>query len=206
MTAYEKELALHDYLVEHVEYDTTRSGEDCHTAYGALINGTAVCDGYAESFQTLMEMVGIQCHRVVGTGNQEPHSWNIVLLDGAWYNVDVTWDDPVGTFNTVSHKYFNVTDGELSQDHMWERVNYPMAVGVKYSYYIMSGVFQAHSQEEFENYISNRIKEHQEQIEIVAYGNVDLESALKKAGMSFRYSYDIINKGAYKIYEMNMEY
>lgn len=206
MTTYEKELAIHDYLVQNVEYDAMNSGEDVHTAYGALVNGKAVCDGYSEAFQTLMEMLGIDCRRVVGTGNQLPHSWNMVFLEGAWYNVDVTWDDPIGGLNGVSHKYFNVSDAELSQDHIWEHINYPAAVGNKYSYYIMSGVFQAHNQAEFEGYITKKIKEHEQQINVIVYGNVDFESALKKAGVSFSYTYDIINKSAYKIYEMNIEY
>lgn len=206
MTAYEKELAVHDYLVENVTYDTTRTAEDTHSAYGALVLGRAVCDGYAESFQTLMDMLGIECRFICGTGNREQHAWNMVLLDGAWYHVDVTFDDPVGSEGLVSHKYFNITDAEMNMDHMWEHSDYPMAVGNKYSYYLMGGITKVNGQDEFNNYIVQCLTNHMQQIEVVAYGNVDLETALKKAGISFSYSYDVINKGSFKVYELNIVY
>lgn len=206
MTAYEKELAVHDYLVQNVSYDETLSGADSHDAYGAMILGSAVCDGYAESFQTLMDMMGIPCCRVTGTANGQSHGWNIVQLDGAWYNVDVTFDDPVGAQDVISHKYFNVSDAEMGIDHLWDRSNYPAATGSKYSYYLMGGIEQVNGQEEFNNYIARCLTNHMQQIEVVVYGSVDLETALKKAGISFSYSYDVINKGNFRVYELNIVY
>lgn len=206
MTAYEKELAVHDYLVENVAYDVSESGEDAHSAYGALVLGKAVCDGYAESFQTLMDMLGIECCFISGTGNNESHAWNMVKLDGAWYHVDVTFDDPVGSEGLISHKYFNLTDAEINLDHMWEHADFPMAVGNKYSYYLMGEIEQVNGQDEFNNYISQCLSAHMQRIEVVVHGTVDLETALKKAGISFSYSYDVINKGSFKVYELNIVY
>ena len=68
------------------------------TPYGALINGKAVCEGYARAFKVLMDTQGIPCVEVVGYvydefNNLEPHAWNYVSLDGKWYIVDCTYND-----------------------------------------------------------------------------------------------------------------
>lgn len=83
-TTYDKIRAVHDYLCNTVVYQET--GEDSHSAYGALINKTAVCEGYALAFQKIMDTMGIPCF--VATGNQ--HAWNVVQVDGQWYHIDVT--------------------------------------------------------------------------------------------------------------------
>lgn len=83
-STYDKVLAVHDYLCNTVVYQET--GEDSHSAYGALINKVAVCEGYALAFQKIMDTMGIPCF--VATGNQ--HAWNVVQVDGQWYHIDVT--------------------------------------------------------------------------------------------------------------------
>lgn len=70
--------------------------------YGALVNGKAVCEGYARAFKVVMDRIGIDCVLVQGVaqgstdGGFEPHMWNYVQLDGRWYGVDVTWNDGDG--------------------------------------------------------------------------------------------------------------
>ena len=77
MTDYEKEKAIHDYIVENTRYDEKNEWPvESHTAYGALINGVAVCDGYAESFDLLLKMVGIKSKLIYGSLNGERHAWN----------------------------------------------------------------------------------------------------------------------------------
>lgn len=99
MSQTEIALALHDYLVEHVAYNwevaTTGSTDDrlVYTTYGALVNGDAVCQGYAESYQLLLKRCGIKS--VVVSSKAMNHAWNLVEIDGSWYHVDTTWDDPV---------------------------------------------------------------------------------------------------------------
>ena len=90
-TAYDKVRAVHDYLCKRIVY--TPDDFYSHTAYGALISGNAVCDGYALSFQRFMDVLGIPCYIATGVRNNEPHAWNLVQLDGQWYHIDVTWDD-----------------------------------------------------------------------------------------------------------------
>ncbi len=126
MTELEKVTAIHDYLVKTVDYDKSKA--DIHTAKGALINKVAVCDGYAEGFAVLCYTAGVQAEMVFGTaidstGNLEPHAWNNVRIDGIWFNVDVTWDDPivngmvVKDGSNISYKYFLISDAKISKTH-----------------------------------------------------------------------------------------
>lgn len=99
MSQMEQALLLHDYLVVHVTYNwsvaTTGVAQDklVYTTYGALANGDAVCQGYAEAYQLLLKQCGIQS--VVVSSSNMNHAWNLVEIDGSWYHVDTTWDDPV---------------------------------------------------------------------------------------------------------------
>lgn len=133
MTDREKELALHDYLTGWGSYDeyahrlfTPLGREDNTNPYGMLVRGYGVCLGYAASFQLLMDLAGIECITVVGAayGSSQDHAWNMVRLDGEWYCVDVTWDDPSG--GEPHHYYFNVSSALLrATDHQWDYQNVP---------------------------------------------------------------------------------
>jgi len=146
MTEYEKELVIHDYLVTNIKYDKENFINDTlpdetHTSFGALVNGVAVCDGYARSFQILLNAVGIECSMVVGdfdslngalasvrsNGEKWRHAWNIVKINNVYYHVDVTADDPLSDDGTelLDHNYFNISDKQMGSDHMWDREAYP---------------------------------------------------------------------------------
>ncbi len=86
-TAYDKVKAAHDYLCSIARYDGT--GTYAHTAYGALVEGSCVCEGYVKAYQLMLDAMGIQCNIVLST----THAWNEVNIDGAWYFIDVTNDD-----------------------------------------------------------------------------------------------------------------
>ena len=115
---YEIALALHDYIIDHVEY--VQVG-DHQTVYGALVNGKAVCAGYARAYQLLLLEAGIPCSYIQGksndpqTGNLVNHAWNLVWLDGKCYYTDVTWDDQAD--NGVFHEYLNLSKEEISNTH-----------------------------------------------------------------------------------------
>ena len=113
MSQFEIELYLHDYLVSHVTYDLTAS--HAHDAYGALVEGRAVCEGYARAFQYLLQQAGIPSYVVTGQSKGEDHAWNLVKIDGAYYYVDVTWDDQDN--DNKYYSYFNVTTETLCEDH-----------------------------------------------------------------------------------------
>lgn len=99
----EKALIAHDRLASCVEYDNTQSMS--YNMSGALINKKAACEGYARCYIYLMNLLGVPCQYT--SSNKLNHAWNIVIIDGKKYNVDVTWDDPVGDiYGRVNHEYF----------------------------------------------------------------------------------------------------
>ena len=133
MTDLEKEKALHDYVVLNTkyEYDNYLDGtisKESYTAYGVLVKGKGVCQGYASAMVKLLNMVGIECRMIIGKGQTnrgtEDHGWNLVKIDGKWYHLDVTWDDPVpDQTGAVRYTYFNLTDQEIKKDHSWSEDN-----------------------------------------------------------------------------------
>ena len=116
LSEYDRALMIHDRLVRHAVY---REGEDAHNAYGVLVRGAGVCEGYAHAYQYLCYRAGIQALFVTGSSRNEAHAWNIVRLDGRYTQIDITWDDPVGVSDPdfVSHAYFGLTDREIAADH-----------------------------------------------------------------------------------------
>ncbi len=91
-TDYEKVKAIHDYIIKKTSYDQTLKK---HSAYNALIDNSAVCEGYTMAAYRLFTEAGISSRVITGTAGGGAHSWNIVKVDGKWYNIDLTWDDPV---------------------------------------------------------------------------------------------------------------
>ncbi|MBE6847094.1 MAG: hypothetical protein E7503_03040 [Ruminococcus sp.] len=124
-------LLAHDALVNRCAYnDTVYSAAENHSAYGALINGNAVCEGYAEAYQLLMDIAGIECLYVEGDAS-ERHGWNMIRLEDGYYHVDATWDDPVaeGGAQHLLHDYFLVDDEKIGVTHTWNVNTYPAARG-----------------------------------------------------------------------------
>lgn len=87
---------IYDYICNHVQYDTEHADDAAYmhkfSAHAALIEGKAVCQGYALLFYRMCREAGIDTRIVSGTGNGMAHAWNIVQLDGKYYNIDTTWD------------------------------------------------------------------------------------------------------------------
>lgn len=106
-TTYEKIKLTHDYLKKKITYTNGYNG-----AYNAMIKGKSVCNGYALSFQRVMQEMGVDCKYVTGTGNGGGHAWNLVKLGKSWYNIDVTWDDTAQT-----NDYFLKSDQDF-KDHV----------------------------------------------------------------------------------------
>ncbi|PEB39193.1 transglutaminase domain-containing protein [Bacillus pseudomycoides] len=125
MDEHEKVKAIHDYVVKHVSYDTSYKA---YTAYEALVNRSAVCQGYTLLTYQLLKEAGIQSHIVTGMGDGQAHAWNLVNIDGKWYHLDTTFDDPVpDKEGRVTYSYFNMSDEQFSKDHSWDRSKYPAA-------------------------------------------------------------------------------
>lgn len=122
----EKLKSIHDRLANTITY--TLNAPSAHNVYGALIDGKAVCEGYAMAFKLLCDREGIPCVSVVGNGvangTNEAHMWNYVQMeDGKWYAVDVTWDDqPSGIlyeyFLCGANTYSALFGSTFSQSHV----------------------------------------------------------------------------------------
>lgn len=112
MSEREKIKAVHDWIIQNTSYDYDRYlsktvPHSSHTMAGVMQYKIAVCDGYTRTFQFFMDVLGIPCKCQSGSG----HAWNIVKVDGSWYRVDCTFDDPVYLYNgvrreTLTYNYF----------------------------------------------------------------------------------------------------
>ena len=150
MTDYDKELAIHDWIILNTRYDEgalsrfsdAQPDPDSENPYGLLVNKKAVCRGYTSTFQLFMDMLKIECVTVEGTstdtyGYTVEHAWNIVRLDGEWYCVDVTWNDPIGPPDSyIGYRYFNVSSDYLreSYNHQWDESLVPNAAAPNADY------------------------------------------------------------------------
>lgn len=140
-TEYMKIRYVHDYLINNAEYDTNFSNENIYNIYGALVNKSTVCEGYAKAFKFLLDQIGIETIFIFGTGTNkegktEVHSWNYVNLNEEWYAVDVTWDDPIiigGGYLKDEYKYRYFMKGlvDFNKDHT---PNGQIVEGVEFSY------------------------------------------------------------------------
>lgn len=127
MSEFDKVKAIHDYIVNKNVYPYPIPDNDysIFTA-SAVFAGNAVCQGYADAFSLLCYYANIQAEIVAGTGNGGGHAWNQVRIDNVWYNIDVTWDDPISVdasnqrINVKRYKYFLITDEEMYVDHVKE--------------------------------------------------------------------------------------
>lgn len=119
-TAVERELYIHDYICENTVYDETAPYHQ--SAYSTIVLHRSVCAGYARSFQYLMNRAGITCYyvtgatekSVAGSGDSGAHSWNIVIINGDYYNVDCLWDDTASdSYGSPIYPFFNIPDSEM---------------------------------------------------------------------------------------------
>lgn len=122
-TPFETELFIHDYIVNNCTYDV-EVAETSSTAFSCLVDGLSACEGYSKAAKLLCEKAGLECYTVSGDavnfdGETEGHMWNIIKIDGEYYHLDVTWDDPVteNKKQTLSHVYMNLSTDEISADH-----------------------------------------------------------------------------------------
>lgn len=171
---YEKALAIYEYLILNCEYDSVAADiviseseyilevKESTSIIGCLINGEAVCSGYSEAYTYLLDIIGIQSISVMGYADGVGHEWNMILLEGSYYNVDCTWGDPVsedGEENLIYY-YFGLTSNQMSKTHSeMENISYPICSETKYNYYVYNGLcFATYSIEELEPIFAESIE------------------------------------------------
>lgn len=115
-TVIEKIKTIHDYIINNSKYDSGRSDYNLLTyksdiAYGPLLQGYGICGGYSDAMALFLEKMGIKNFKI----SSDTHVWNAVYLDGRWYHLDLTWDDPITSNNTdvLQHEYFILTTTQL---------------------------------------------------------------------------------------------
>ena len=123
-SAFARERVVHDRLIAGCRYTDSKSDPYRSTIYGVLVGGAASCEGYAKAAKYLLDQLEIPCYVV--SGNSTPpgsttssHMWNVVQLEGAYYHLDLTWDDPVveSGGDMIRYAYFNVTDAQIRKTH-----------------------------------------------------------------------------------------
>jgi len=158
---YEKTLAAHDWIVANLEYDaTTPSISDENSTYGAFILGRTMCQGYAEALELLLKCyTDVEIVQIVGealntglyrnggdqagvSGDWRGHAWNAVKMFGDWYQIDPTFNDPLGNpTGRVTHFYFGQSDGVMLENHRWEFEYFPASYAGDFLFYRQSGLF-----------------------------------------------------------------
>jgi len=140
MTDEEIALALNDYLANHItyctDYNLEGTPETIYSAYGAIVEKSAVCQGYSLAFNMLLDKCGIDSEFV--NSDAMLHAWSMVCLDDEWYHTDVTWADGYernyGTDKLlVSHEYFLKSDAYFlnNEHHSWNE-SVPDCTSTKY--------------------------------------------------------------------------
>ena len=110
MNDYDKIKLFHDHIVNNTIYDKDKTNGS-YTAYNLLTSGVAICGGYSDIMSIYLNILGIQNYKVTSLN----HIWNLVNLDGIWYHLDVTWDDPVASDGNqyLIHNFFLISTSDL---------------------------------------------------------------------------------------------
>ena len=122
MSDRDKVKVIHDYIINNTKYDTSKQ-EISNLAYGALINHLATCGGYTDAMSIFLYKLNIPNFKI----NCDTHIWNAVMIDGKWYHLDLTWDDPINNLgkDILTYDYFLITDEELdlkkNSDHNYDK-------------------------------------------------------------------------------------
>jgi len=166
---FDREMYVHDWLLENCQYedkgyDLDKNDLYTGSAYGAFVGGETICEGYARGFQLLLKLAGIESVLVTGSsvpplgGEGRAHIWNVVRIDGRWYQTDVTWNDSQGAKN--AQDYLNLTTEQMTADHKFDPLfdeagsqspdaqeydasynrPYPDCTSTEMNYYIQRGV------------------------------------------------------------------
>ncbi len=161
MSAYDVALRLHAKLISTVDYDTIALNKEkeaggpkddkidyLRTICGVILNGKAVCEGYARALQYFLQKCGVECAEAAGyiikDGGERggAHAWNIVKIDGDYYYIDTTWDDSSNTVQAVKDtdmgfNYFCITTEELcrTRDTSLNPIEMPICTATKANYF-----------------------------------------------------------------------
>ncbi len=136
-----KELLIHDEIANRVSYVEVEFGEEisrANNALGAIIDGKAGCQGYADAFYMLGRMCGFNVGKIQGTLNNDSHVWNTIEFGGKYYGVDVTVNDDFFKAGSNNYFYFNAPLEIMQVKHKWDSAYAPAlqpTIDDKYFYF-----------------------------------------------------------------------
>ena len=140
LSDYEKVLGVHDFLIDRTAYTPSYLGT---TLFEALHDKKAVCEGYTRVTQYALQQLDIPVIYVAGdatnsSGDRSAHAWTFAQVDGAWYLLDVTWDDPYLSNGQQKklYTYFCVTTEEMARNHTPSLETFPRCTDTAANYYI----------------------------------------------------------------------
>lgn len=110
MSDYDKIITFHDYIINKYSYDENK-GYKSYSAYTLITKGTAICGGYSDLMAIYLNKLGLKNYKI----SSDTHIWNFVNLDGVWYHIDATWDDPVASDGVprLLHNFFMISTEDL---------------------------------------------------------------------------------------------
>lgn len=147
---YNKILYVYEYIVDTVDYDL--EAPDNQNIYSVFIHRRSVCAGYSKAAQYLLERLGVFCTYVTGiTSGGQNHAWNLVMCEGDYYYLDVTWGDPVfqaaegeevSQFENISYDFMCCDDAELFKNHTPDDdAKLPACTKMNRNYYMMNNMY-----------------------------------------------------------------
>ena len=230
MSDFDKVKAINDYMIKNVSYDTENYKKnsipyESYTALGAMEKKVAVCAGYAKMFKILASCAGLEATYVSGDTPYGGHAWNQVKVDGKWYNIDVTWNDPDcetnknGHYSCGCYQYFLLSNEDFNKKHTpstkvnatgssrdFEAYKQGCPYDVAAQYY--------KTQADFDKLVKEMIAANKTSIRIMTDGQNKkdmVSSALKKQGIYGKFKVDIkdeiriYRETNEKIYKMTIE-
>lgn len=162
MSDFQKEVFVHDFIINNVEYDHTLGDGGAriqpYTVYGALVEHKAVCEGIAKAVKLLLNMLDVKCIVVSGKFDGHGHAWNIVKLDDFAYHLDVTMDmGRVVHSGKMRYNYFNFRDNEITNYTIDNAHIIPRCTAIHNNYLVRAGGFVS-NYERLKKYIENGLK------------------------------------------------
>lgn len=161
---YDKVKYVYEYLINHTDYNLSVPYDQ--SIYSVCFYGESVCQGYAKMAQYLLNRLGVETTLVMGEANGGSHIWNLVLVDGYFYYVDVTWGDATyfdadNVYDKINYDYLCVTTEELCKTHVINNIaDVPLCDAMYSNYYVMSeAYFQSYDKARLQMLVDQAVKE-----------------------------------------------
>lgn len=176
----DKIIYVHDYLIDHMHYDSSQTWTG--GLYEAIVEGKGTCRGYTWGFKYIMDRIGIQTEAVTGVVGDVKHAFNRVHLDDGWYYIDLTWDDQG---NVLRHKYSLMDRETAIREHTDFVFPENEQAGSRYiNYYFKKNNLKADTLGELRNVFDNKIgtaNADSVEFEFLAAKSIDHNTALNLA-------------------------